>query len=246
MFNCILQIEAASSVCLSVISVHLNGNICVFDPQIAALNRGGDSFPLTTASGKVLGKVKNTIVLIQMLQQLLNVTSVKRSSDEDVCLCVQALRSSDNSSKPIYVSIGHKISVDTAVRLTHSCCRYRVPEPIRQVHTHTPIVQMVVIFWLWPSACWDIWWASIKKMHLLLLLTENKRSTETGWVFGVGEPVPFVHLSTCLHTSLVSAARWCCLTAAPCRHSIKRVCSVCDASKVWGWARRGRKRRNSK
>ncbi|KAG7259154.1 hypothetical protein CRUP_010327 [Coryphaenoides rupestris] len=68
--------------------------------QIAALlQKGGDSFPLTTASGKVLGK---------------------------------ALRSSDSSTKPVYVSVGHKISLETAVRLTHSCCRYRVPEPIRQ------------------------------------------------------------------------------------------------------------------
>lgn len=67
--------------------------------QIAALVRGGDSFPLITASGRVLGK---------------------------------ALRSSDSSSKPVYVSVGHKISLDTAVQLTHACCRYRVPEPIRQ------------------------------------------------------------------------------------------------------------------
>ncbi|XP_036427265.1 endonuclease V-like [Colossoma macropomum] len=44
----------------------------------------------------------------------------------------QALRSSDGSTKPIYVSVGHRISLDTAVRLTHSCCRHRVPEPIRQ------------------------------------------------------------------------------------------------------------------
>ncbi|KAM7393634.1 hypothetical protein PAMP_020491 [Pampus punctatissimus] len=69
------------------------------EKSIAALQKGGDSFPLTAASGKVLGK---------------------------------ALRSSDKSSKPVYVSVGHKISLDTAVRLTHSCCRYRVPEPIRQ------------------------------------------------------------------------------------------------------------------
>ncbi|XP_054897140.1 endonuclease V-like isoform X2 [Poeciliopsis prolifica] len=67
--------------------------------QIAALQKGGDSFPLTAASGKVLGK---------------------------------ALRSCDKSSKPVYVSVGHKISLGTAVRLTQSCCRYRVPEPIRQ------------------------------------------------------------------------------------------------------------------
>uniref|UniRef100_A0A4W5LHZ0 Endonuclease V n=1 Tax=Hucho hucho TaxID=62062 RepID=A0A4W5LHZ0_9TELE len=71
--------------------------------QIASLQKGGDSFPLTTNSGKVLGR---------------------------------ALRSSDSSTKPVYVSVGHKISLDTALHLTHSCCRYRVPEPIRQVHTH--------------------------------------------------------------------------------------------------------------
>ncbi|KAJ8264132.1 hypothetical protein GJAV_G00145560 [Gymnothorax javanicus] len=67
--------------------------------QIRDLKKGGDSFPLRTESGRVLG---------------------------------EALRSSDKSTKPIYVSVGHRISLDTAVRLTRQCCRYRVPEPIRQ------------------------------------------------------------------------------------------------------------------
>lgn len=44
----------------------------------------------------------------------------------------KALRSSQKSTKPVYVSVGHRISLDTAVRLTHSCCHYRVPEPTRQ------------------------------------------------------------------------------------------------------------------
>ncbi|XP_043570894.1 endonuclease V-like isoform X2 [Chiloscyllium plagiosum] len=43
-----------------------------------------------------------------------------------------ALKSCEKSTKPIYVSVGHRISLDTALRLTHSCCKYRVPEPIRQ------------------------------------------------------------------------------------------------------------------
>ncbi|KAJ7410976.1 Endonuclease V [Pitangus sulphuratus] len=43
-----------------------------------------------------------------------------------------ALRSCHNSSRPLYVSVGHRVSLDTAVRLVGSCCRYRVPEPIRQ------------------------------------------------------------------------------------------------------------------
>ncbi|XP_045428258.1 endonuclease V isoform X10 [Pipistrellus kuhlii] len=51
----------------------------------------------------------------------------------------QALRSHDGSSKPLYISVGHKMSLETAVRLTRSCCRFRVPEPVRQVPT-----------WVWP------------------------------------------------------------------------------------------------
>lgn len=44
----------------------------------------------------------------------------------------QALRSHDSSTKPLYVSVGHRTSLETAVRLTRSCCRFRVPEPVRQ------------------------------------------------------------------------------------------------------------------
>ncbi|XP_044103193.1 endonuclease V isoform X2 [Neovison vison] len=43
-----------------------------------------------------------------------------------------ALKSHDHSSKPLYVSVGHKISLEAAVRLTQGCCRFRIPEPVRQ------------------------------------------------------------------------------------------------------------------
>ncbi|XP_066090595.1 endonuclease V isoform X5 [Saccopteryx bilineata] len=43
-----------------------------------------------------------------------------------------ALKSQNHSTKPLYVSVGHKISLEAAVRLTHSCCRFRIPEPVRQ------------------------------------------------------------------------------------------------------------------
>jgi hypothetical protein len=35
-------------------------------------------------------------------------------------------------SNAIYVSVGHRISLETAVALTRACCTYRVPEPVRQ------------------------------------------------------------------------------------------------------------------
>ncbi|XP_044533104.1 endonuclease V [Gracilinanus agilis] len=43
-----------------------------------------------------------------------------------------ALKSHNKSSKPLYISVGHKVSLKTAVHLIQACCRYRIPEPIRQ------------------------------------------------------------------------------------------------------------------
>ena len=45
-----------------------------------------------------------------------------------------ALKSS-NIIKPIYVSIGHKISIETAIKITLDCCIYKIPEPIRNSDT---------------------------------------------------------------------------------------------------------------
>lgn len=52
------------------------------------------------------------------------------------------------ATNPVYVSVGHKIGLDTAVALVTKCSIYRVPEPIRQVrlpsiilspsHSHPP------------------------------------------------------------------------------------------------------------
>ncbi|XP_023067383.1 endonuclease V isoform X5 [Piliocolobus tephrosceles] len=43
-----------------------------------------------------------------------------------------ALRSHDRSTRPLYVSVGHRMSLEAAVRLTCCCCRFRIPEPVRQ------------------------------------------------------------------------------------------------------------------
>lgn len=43
----------------------------------------------------------------------------------------KALRSTDHSSNPIFVSVGNKISLKSAIHLANNCCQYRVPEPVR-------------------------------------------------------------------------------------------------------------------
>ncbi len=42
-----------------------------------------------------------------------------------------ALKSSNDSINPIYVSIGHKISLDTATQIVLKTCLFKNPEPIR-------------------------------------------------------------------------------------------------------------------
>lgn len=42
-----------------------------------------------------------------------------------------ALRSTDESKNPIIISVGHRIALDTAIRVVKaSILKYRIPEPV--------------------------------------------------------------------------------------------------------------------
>ncbi|OAY83079.1 Endonuclease V [Ananas comosus] len=51
----------------------------------------------------------------------------------------QAMRSTPGSSKPIYISVGHRISLDSAVKVTKLCSKFRVPEPTRQADMRSKV-----------------------------------------------------------------------------------------------------------
>lgn len=43
-----------------------------------------------------------------------------------------ALRTSDSAPNPVFVSQGHKVSLETSVKIVLATCpKYRIPEPIR-------------------------------------------------------------------------------------------------------------------
>ena len=53
-------------------------------------------------------------------------------ADDDVIGAVVRTRT---NVKPVYVSIGHRLTLDDAIRLTLRCCpRYKIPEPTRAAH----------------------------------------------------------------------------------------------------------------
>eukprot|EP01012_Entosiphon_sulcatum_P043901 TRINITY_DN5833_c0_g2_i1.p1 TRINITY_DN5833_c0_g2~~TRINITY_DN5833_c0_g2_i1.p1 ORF type:complete len:320 (-),score=56.31 TRINITY_DN5833_c0_g2_i1:10-969(-) len=42
-----------------------------------------------------------------------------------------ALRSTDAAPNPIFISVGHNVSLTTATHLSSLCCKFRIPEPVR-------------------------------------------------------------------------------------------------------------------
>ena len=45
-----------------------------------------------------------------------------------------AYRASDRVKRPVYISPGHRVSMDTALEVSRKVTGYRVPEPIRLAH----------------------------------------------------------------------------------------------------------------
>ncbi|KAL2547975.1 putative endonuclease [Forsythia ovata] len=43
-----------------------------------------------------------------------------------------AIRSTQDALKPIFISVGHRVSLASAIKIVKMSCRFRVPEPIRQ------------------------------------------------------------------------------------------------------------------
>eukprot|EP00268_Persea_americana_P059339 TRINITY_DN7267_c0_g1_i7.p1 TRINITY_DN7267_c0_g1~~TRINITY_DN7267_c0_g1_i7.p1 ORF type:complete len:257 (-),score=36.85 TRINITY_DN7267_c0_g1_i7:322-1092(-) len=43
-----------------------------------------------------------------------------------------AMRSTEGSLKPLFISTGHRILLNSAIKVVKMCCKYHVPEPIRQ------------------------------------------------------------------------------------------------------------------
>lgn len=41
------------------------------------------------------------------------------------------MRSTDDVINPIYVSQGHRTSLETSIEIVRTCCKVKIPEPVR-------------------------------------------------------------------------------------------------------------------
>lgn len=127
----------------------------------------------------------------------------------------QALRSTQQACNPIYVSVGHKIGLETAVSLTHACCQYRIPEPIRQVrkkqmiknnyYSHTgPTVDSLWVFPLNSKSQYVLYSQWLKQRFITLVYTKGSLSVLSIFLLHQAIfPAPNVSQFCCLKTCLV-------------------------------------------
>lgn len=122
----------------------------------------GETVPLIGNSGRVWGAVSFPIA-----HPSTHISTVLTVSAETPCalafdpihywsfdfLSWQAMRSHDGCKKPIFISSGHRISLETAIDVVKRCCRHRVPEPVRQVILQPKPDPM---FWLLPVSTFGL------------------------------------------------------------------------------------------
>lgn len=118
------------------------------EPQICLVDGFGILHPQGCGSASQLG-VQCDFPTIGVAKSLLqpacnmNEKQVKSALDKEQKLVLNlenaagqvvgcAVRQNLQIKQPVYVSVGHKINLSTACSIVQLCCKFRIPEPIRQ------------------------------------------------------------------------------------------------------------------
>ncbi|XP_074294774.1 uncharacterized protein LOC141622664 [Silene latifolia] len=113
-----------------------------FYPQLLMVDGNGSLHPRGFGLACHLGVLAD-LPTIGVAKNLHHVQGLNRSkiseNDETVFLIGNAgrtlgaaVKSTLGSVKPIFVSVGHRMSLNTALKIVEMTCKYRIPEPIRQ------------------------------------------------------------------------------------------------------------------
>ena len=86
----------------------------------------------------------NLLICISQVQSLLKHGDSFDLVGQSLRVWGCALRTGDDAVNPIYVSVGHMISLETATDLVARCSPNRIPEPVRQVCSHDNLVTILI------------------------------------------------------------------------------------------------------
>jgi len=91
-------------------------------------------------STSTIGVAKNPFVMMHNVEEfdkkkerdkLHNVGDWVGMEDAEGIIIGAALKTTQDAKNPVYVSVGHKINLETARKIVLKCCKHRVPEPLR-------------------------------------------------------------------------------------------------------------------
>jgi deoxyribonuclease V len=114
-------------------------NMLSIRPDVFLVDGHGFAHPRRLGFASHLGLVVDAVT-VGVAKSLLCGEIVKKETDGwkpimHEKLTVGAAVYARPSVKPVYVSIGHKISLETAIEIVKHCMKnYRIPEPIREAH----------------------------------------------------------------------------------------------------------------
>ncbi|HEC82028.1 MAG TPA: methylated-DNA--[protein]-cysteine S-methyltransferase [Thermoplasmatales archaeon] len=114
-------------------------NMMEIKPSVMMLDGNGVLHPHGIGLASHVGVELNTPTVGVAKSHLYGVIKERKGDgcyieDEDGERIGYAFFSSKSIKKPVYVSPGHKVSLDTAVKIVKHLSVYRVPEPTRQAH----------------------------------------------------------------------------------------------------------------
>lgn len=78
---------------------------------------------------KAFGRESLRKIAVEKLQTAGSYFALQGESGKIYGAC---LRATEEAHNPIYVSVGHKVSLEQAIKICIHCSRFRIPEPVRQ------------------------------------------------------------------------------------------------------------------
>jgi len=103
-------------------------------PDVILIDGFGILHPRGAGSATQLGILVD-IPTIGVGKTLIEIDGLNARTASNDLLCGNSGRiwgATLHHKRPIYVSIGHRVDLETAIYIVKHCCRYRIPEPIRQ------------------------------------------------------------------------------------------------------------------